>query len=176
MGSLPTDPRAASYESLFPEFYTQLSALAVADWYTPEALYKMIRKLRSVLFPIISTRNGARDCLFPDVHTVPFSLDPPSQFKAIGAYATDADPVLLRILGQLNSALSYKDSVVSAQIQAGMPAPGTDHPELLTMPPEFTRSQATFISALTSLCEYAADKDNYYTRSSFEELYSLTFI
>lgn len=158
-----------SYSSPLPTFPTNFIVAQASQWFTPTQLASLLSNIFLVFFPIVESRSTGFSVISQQLAPAPFSLNPPVRFPAISAYLTTLDPVLNRILSQLMQALSYKDRLIEKTNI------GNTVCSITSNTPQYLAALHSFSASKLELVNYISDYNNYYDRSTFETLYSLTW-
>jgi hypothetical protein len=149
-----------SYSSPFPAFPRNLIVLSFSRWWSAEQASQLLISIQANYFPAHSVREASLS-LLASAAPAPFTLN--TRFPA-GAFITDADPLLLSIIAQLTSALSYSDRLLNKTGTAQTSNDAT-----------YLAAKATYSNGLLALATYIRDPANYYDQSSFEAQFGLTW-
>lgn len=158
-----------SYSSPLPEFPTNILVAQSAIWLAQKPLSSLLAALNSVYFPIVDSRQTGLEVLNSLVSTPPFSYDPPVRFPPFGAYLTGLDPVFDRLISQIRSALQYKDRLLEKTNIGNQVCSVTSNT------PAYMAAFNSFHNGKLELIKFVNDYNNYYYRTNFELLYSLTW-
>jgi hypothetical protein len=158
-----------SYHSTLPVFPTNIIVAQSQQWYSPKALNQILSALSQVYFPVCESRSTALEAINSLITDAPFSYIPPNRFPSPGIYLSSLDPVLTRLLSQLNSALSYKDRLIEKTNIGNTTVSTTSNT------PQYLQSLNSFVSSRLLLSQYVADYNNYTDRSVFENQYQITW-
>lgn len=149
-----------SYTSPFPAFPRNLLVLSFARWWSADQAAQLLISVQANYFPAHSVREASLALLTAPA-PAPFTID--SRFPS-GAFITDADPLLLAIISQLTSALSYSDRLLNKAATATTSNDAT-----------YLAAKATYANGLLAFANYIRDPTNYYDQSSFESHFGLTW-
>lgn len=160
-----------SYTSLLPDFPTNIIIAQNATWYTVTSLQNLLTQLNTVYFPIVDSRSTGYDCITALINTAgpPFSYQPPVRFLSPGAYLSSLDPVINRLLSQLQTALAYKDRLLEKTTIGNTTVSTTSNT------PQYLLALHTFYQAKLNLTDYINNYTNYTDRTLFEASYSLSW-
>jgi hypothetical protein len=158
-----------SYSSPLPDFPTNLIVAQHSSWINSTNVNKLITTLTALYFPTVDSRITTLEVINSIVNTTPFSFDPPVRFPSPGAYLSTLDPLLDRIINQLRSALQYKDRLLEKTNINNQVCSVTSNT------PAYLAAFNSFHNARLELILYVNNYTNYFYRTQFENLYTLTW-
>jgi hypothetical protein len=153
------------YVSTLPNLNRNLLVIQYARWWSAFDFSRLISSLASTYFPAHASRETSLS-LFDVPNPAPFFVD--SRFLS-GAYVTDADPFLNKLLFQIVAALSYSDRLLNKTTQSGNQSVSSNDPIYLA-------AKGSFFTVLPQLFDYARNPVNFYDQSTFETFYNLTWV
>jgi hypothetical protein len=158
-----------SYSSTLPTFPTNIIVAQSLQWFSTHTAQAIVTTLSRVYFPICESRSTALESLNSLVTDSPFSYIPSNRFPSPGVFLSSLDPVLIRLLSQITSALSYKDRLIEKTNIGNTIISTTSNT------PQYLAALNSFTSAKLLLSQYLSDYTNYIDRTTFETLFQLTW-
>lgn len=150
------------YTSTLPTFNRQFTAVSSFRWWSVNSFLTLLQTISLTYFPAHSAREAGLSLLSDLTGTqAPFSLS--TRFPA-GAYITDYDQYLNKLLYQLSSALAYSDRLLNKNSSAQT-----------SNDPTYLAAKASFYNLLPLFFQYLSDPAHLYDQVSFETAFSFVW-